>query len=159
MLNKILALLLSFTLIFIPCVAYAGDPNPDDMLNINGKITVISKGSSAPYTGILFDIPAATKLKLDKQFAAKEFQLKLEFQKKLLIAEHTLKLGNLQVKYDSLKNKTTSLLQIKDTEIGKLQELVKKSPNDYTSWWFVGGIIIGCLLSVGVYYAAVKINQ
>ena len=81
MLNKILAILLSFALIFIPCMAYAGDPNPDDMLNINGKITVVSKGSSAPYTGILFDISAATKLKLDKQFAAKGFQLKLEFQK------------------------------------------------------------------------------
>jgi len=151
--------MLSVALVFIPCLAYAGDPNPDDSLSSNGRIMVIGRGERTPYGGLLFDLRASVKLKLDKEFALKKYQLELDLQKKLLTSEFTLKLGVLQTKHDALQSKHTSLLKIKNDEIGRLQELVKKSPNDYTQWWFVGGIIIGCLLSIGVYYAAVKASE
>jgi len=157
--SKILAVLLSFTLVFIPCVATAGETDPDDSLNVNGKIMVMGKGQRTPFAGILFDIRAATKLKLDAQFAEKKFQLELKYQKSLLSSEFKLKLGLLQAKHDFLKDRSDSLLKIKAEEIGRLQELVKKNPNSYSHWWFIGGIVVGCLLSIGVYDAAVKINN
>jgi len=159
MLSKLLAVFLSCAMIFTPTVVMAGETDPDDSLNRNGRIMVIGRGEKTPFGGVLFDLRASVKLKLDKEFALKKYELQLGLQKKLLTSEFTLKLGLLQTKYDSLQDKHIALLKIKNEEIGRLQELVKKSPNDYTSWWFVGGIVIGCLLSIGVYYAAVKVNQ
>ncbi len=144
---------------FIPSVVMAGQADPDDSLSANGRVMVIGKGEKTPFGGLLFDLRASLKLKLDKEFAEKKYQLQLDLQKKLITSEFTLKLGLLQTKYDSLQDKHTSLLKIKNEEIFRLQELVKKSPNDYNHWWFVGGIIAGCLLSIGVYYAAVKIGE
>lgn len=146
-------------MVFIPSVVVAGQADPDDSLSANGRVMVIGKGEKTPFGGLLFDLRASLKLKLDKEFAEKKYQLQLDLQKKLITSEFTLKLGLLQTKYDSLQDKHTSLLKIKNEEIFRLQELVKKSPNDYNHWWFVGGIIAGCLLSIGVYYAAVKIGE
>ena len=159
MLSKLLAVFLSCLMIFIPSVVVAGQADPDDSLSANGRVMVIGRGEKTPFGGLLFDLRASIKLKLDKEFAQKKYQLQLDLQKKLITSELTLKLGLLQTKYDSLQDKHTSLLKIKNEEIFRLQELVKKSPNDYNHWWFVGGIIAGCLLSIGVYYAAVKIGE
>jgi len=157
--NKFLALLLSVVLICLPLRAYAGETDPDDSLISNGKVTVLSQGAKAPYTGILFDIPAATKIRLDKEFAQKEFELKLDLEKKLLTTEHNLKLNALQIQHDTLKSKTDTLLAIKNDEINRLQELLKDSPNDWNNWFFAGGVIAGVLLSVGIFYAAVEIGR
>ena len=143
----------------MPLYAYAGEADPDDSLITNGKVTVLSQGATAPYTGILFDIPAATKLKLDKEFAQKEFELKLDLEKRLLTVEHNLKLNALQIQHDTLKSKTDALLVIKNDEINRLQELLKDSPNDWNNWFFAGGVIAGVLLSVGIFYAAVEIGR
>ena len=157
--NKTLATLLSVLIILIPFHAYAGQSDPDDSLATNGKLMVMGKGQTAPWAGILFDIRAATKLKLDAEFAQKKFELELRYQKSILTSEFQLKLGLLQAKHDALKDRTDSLLKIKTLEIDRLQELVKKNPNSYSHWWFIGGIVAGCLLSIGVYYAAVQINK
>jgi len=157
--TKILAVLLSMIMIYIPTVAYAAQTDPDDSLAINGKITYLGKGIRAPFRGVLFDIVAATKLKLDKQFAKQRFQLELKLQKGLLTSEFTLKLGVIQAKYDALQGKHTSLLKIKNQEITRLQDLVKKNPNDHTHWWFAGGVIAGILLSIGIFFAATEISK
>lgn len=159
MLSKLLSVFLCCLLAFMPTVVMAGESDPDNSITSNGRVTVIGQGEKTPYGGLLFDLKASVKLKLDKEFALKKYQLELDLQKKLITSEFKLKLDLLQAKHDGLKDKHTALLKIKDEEINRLQELVKKSPNDYTQWWFVGGIIAGCLLSIGVYYAAVKIGE
>ena len=156
---KVLAVFLSALMVYIPSVVYAGQQDPDDSLSINGRITYLNKGTRAPFKGVLFDIVAATKLKLDKQFAQKSFQLELKLQKGLLTSEFTLKLGNVQAKLDALQSKHTSLLKIKSEEITRLQELVKKNPNDHTHWWFAGGMVAGILLSLGIFFAATEISK
>jgi len=156
---RIVSVFMCILMVILPLQAKAGQQDPDDSLNVSGKLVYIGKGESTPWAGILFDIPAATKLKLDKQFMTLKFKLELDFMKKQLIAEHTLKLSSLQIKHDTLKSKTDSLLRIKGEEILRLQELVKKNPNDYTHWWFAGGIIAGILLSMGIYFAAAEANK
>jgi hypothetical protein len=159
LLSKILSIFLCFLLVFTPAIAFGGESDPDNSLSPSGRVTVIGQGEKTPYGGLLFDLKASVKLKLDKEFALKKYELQLDLQKKLITSEFTLKLGLLQTKYDSLQEKHTALLKIKNEEIFRLQELVKNSPNDHTQWWFIGGIVAGCLLSLGVYYAALKVNQ
>ena len=150
---------MSTLMILIPFHSYAGQQDPDDSLNISGRLLYIGKGEKTPYAGILFDIPAATKLKIDKQFMVLKFKLEMDFLRKKLNAEHSLVLSKLQLKYDTLQSRSDSLLKIKTEEINRLQNLIKKDTRSYSHWWFVGGIIAGCLLSLGVYYAAVEVNK
>tara|TARA_B100000287_G_C20498690_1_gene728196 strand:+ start:23 stop:502 length:480 start_codon:yes stop_codon:yes gene_type:complete len=156
---KLLSILLTILIVLMPFHIYAGQQDPDDSLNVDGNLLYIGKGEKTPYAGILFDIPAATKLKIDKQFMVLKFKLEIDFMKKKLNAEHSLVLSKLQLKYDTLKTKTDSLLKIKTEEINRLQVLIKEDTKSYSHWWFVGGIIAGCLLSLGIYYAAIEIKN
>ena len=159
MVKNIVALFMSALMILIPFHSYAGQQDPDNSLGIEGRLLYIGKGDKTPFAGILFDIPAATKLKIDKQFMLLKFDLEKDFLRKKLNAEHTLAISKIQIKYDTLQSKTDSLLKIKTEEINRLQTLVKKETRSYSHWWFVGGIIAGCLLSLGVYYAAVEASR
>ena len=156
---KFISVFLSLLLIYIPVVANAGQQDPDDNLTTNGRIVVMGKGERTPFEGLLFDIRAATKLKLDAEFSQKKFQLELGLQKKIIFTEFQLKLGNLQAKYDALQGKHNSLLKIKNEEINRLQDLVKKNPNDYNHWWFAGGLIVGTLISIGIFFAAAEAGK
>ena len=156
---KLLSVLLATLIALVPFHAYAGQQDPDDSLNVNGRLIYVGKGEKNPYAGILFDIPAATKLKLDKQFMVLKFKLEMDFLRKKLTAEHSLVLSKLQLKYDTLQSRSDSLLKIKTEEINRLQTLIKKDTRSYSHWWFVGGIIAGCLLSIGIYYAASEIGK
>ena len=157
--KRVVSILLSVLMILIPFHAHANQQDPDDSLNIEGRLLYIGKGERTPFEGILFDIVAATKLKIDKQFMLLKFDLEKDFLRKKLNAEHTLTLSKLQIKYDTLQSKTDSLLKIKTEEINRLQTLVKKETRSYSHWWFVGGIIAGCLFSLGIYYAAVEVSK
>ena len=156
---KLLSVLLAILIILVPFHAHAGQQDQDDSLNVNGNLLYIGKGEKTPYAGILFDIPAATKLKIDKQFMVLKFKLEMDFLRKKLTAEHSLVLSKLQLKYDTLQSRSDSLLKIKTEEINRLQTLIKKDTRSYSHWWFVGGIIAGCLLSIGIYYAASEIGK
>ena len=59
---------------------------------------------------------------------------------------------------EKLKAKCNEVLDLRK-EIDRLQEIIKDNPNDWTQVWFIGGIVAGCLLSLGVYYAAVEISK
>ena len=157
--NKILSVVMIILMVLIPFHAHAETQDPDDSLNVSGRLMYIGKGDKTPFAGILFDIPAATKLKIDKQFMTLKFKLELDFLKKKLEADHKLALSSLQIKHDTLQQRTDSLLKIKTEEINRLQSLIKKDTRSYSHWWFVGGIIAGCLLSIGVYYAAVQASK
>ena len=139
---------MSFILALLPAIAHAEDPE--------GLLTSIEKGTPAPYSGILLDIPAAVKIKTDKKYSLMEYELKLDLEIKKITAQHQLVLGNLQARYDSLSEQKISILSIKDKEIERLQEVVKNNPNDYTMWWFAGGTVLGVIFSVAVFYAAVE---
>jgi hypothetical protein len=146
--KRILSVIMSLVIIMLPVHAYAQEAE--------GQAVSLEKGQLAPYSGILLDIPAAVKINTDKKYSLLEYELKLDLQLKKITAQHQLALGNLQARYDSLSERHTSILSIKDDEIARLQELVKDDPNDYTMWWFAGGTAIGIVLSVAIFYAAVE---
>ena len=146
--KKTICVLMSLIMMLIPVVVQAQETE--------GQLTPVEAGQPAPYSGILLDIPAAVKINTDKKYSMLEYELKLDLETKKLIAQHELQLGNLQARFDSLDERHESLITIKDHEIGRLQDLVKDDPNDYTMWWFAGGAVVGILLSVAVFYAAVE---
>ncbi len=140
-------------------MSYADEPPEDDSVLENGRVTSLNLGDTAPFSGILLDSTAAAKAIVDRRYSELRYELKLDLEIKKLSAEYELKLGNLQFRYDGLEDRHTSILQIKDNEISRLQEIIKDKPNDYSHWWAAGGFIVGALLSVGIFYAAVETSK
>ena len=124
-----------------------------------GVITQIQKGKRAPFTGLLMDTKAAAKVLTDQKYTAEECKIEMDRELEILRAKLELDLKISEIKLNSANEKYTSLLNIKDEENKRLQELALKSPNDYSHWWFAGGVIGGIVLSVSIFAVAVEIKN
>ncbi len=124
-----------------------------------GIITEIQKGKRAPFTGVLLDAKAAAKVLTDQKYTAEECKIEMDREIEILKAKLELDLKISEIKLNSATDKYTSLLSIKDEENKRLQELALERPNDYTHWWFAGGVIGGIALSVSIFAVAVEIKN
>ena len=146
--------MLSFIIVMLPITVKA-----QEIDELKGQIVPINKNEKAPFSGVLLDTVAAAKVTIDKKYSLLESKLKLDFELKKLKAEYQLKIDSLQLSHDTLKLKTDSLINIKNNEITRLQDLVKKDPNDHTHWWFAGGVALGIVVSIGIFFAAVEVAK
>jgi len=152
MFKKIVACLVSALIVLAPFEASAE--------GIEGKVTSISLGEEAPYAGILLDSIAASKMVIDQKYLKSEIELQLrkEFQQDL--ASKRLAFDLLKVEYDSLKKIHSSTILLRDRQINDLNILLKEEmSDDYTEWWVIGGVALGIVLSVAVFYASVEVAR
>jgi hypothetical protein len=152
--KKLLSVFVAICLVLVPTLVKA-----QEVESLEGQIVPVEKDQKVPFSGLLLDTAAAVKITTDKKYSLLEGELKLDYELKKQAAEFQLKLDSLQVSYDSLKEKTGSIITIKNDEITRMQELIKEDPNDYTSWWFAGGFAIGVLVSIGIFFAAVEVSN
>ena len=155
MFSKILAVIIMVLIVLTP-VQVAGQ----EVASLQGKVTAISKGQEAPYAGTLLDEIASAKMIADKKYAALELELKLrkEFAKEF--ADKKMSYDILKSDFDSLQKTHTALMEIKEKQITNLNELLEEEMGpDYSSLWFAGGIVIGIVVSVAIFFAATEIKQ
>ena len=80
-----------------------------------------------------------------------QHSLNLEILEERLRAELGLTIDNLQADLDAANKKYDSMLSIKNGQIESLQDLALERDN--TTWWFLGGIGTGLLITIGASYA------
>jgi hypothetical protein len=148
----------AFMLVIAPIQAQADTP---DAPLLQGKVTSILKGAKAPYSGILLDPLSASKMLIDQKFIRLEIELSLrkEFQKQL--ADRTLSFDLLKADYSSLKKIHQETIKLKNQRLVDLDVMLKKElgKSNHSQWWLAGGIVIGIVLSVSVFYASVEISR
>ena len=152
MFRKLLICLIVTTLVTLPTRAFADE--------LEGKVTSISLDERAPYAGVLLDPIAASKMVVDQKYLRFEIELQLrkEFQQEL--ASKRLAFDLLKVEHDSLKKIHEQTTLLRDQQINDLNELLKEEmSNDYSEWWMLGGVAIGIVLSVAVFYASVEVAR
>ena len=153
MITKIISCFLALALFLFPLQVKAEE--------LQGTVTSLSLDEKAPYAGILLDPIAASKMLVDKKYLKIEIELELrkEFQKEL--AQKTMAYDLLKVDYDSLKKVHDQTLVLKEKQINDLNLLLQEemSKEDHTEWWILGGVAIGIVLSLGVFYASVEIAK
>ena len=134
--------------------AAAEEPTP-----VEGKVTSIDAGDTAPYSGVLLDPLAASKMLVDKKYLKLELELQLrkEFQKDL--ANKRLAYDLLKTEHDSLQKIHQETLILKENQISYLNDALKDEMSDYSHWWLAGGVALGIILSVAVFYASVEIRE
>jgi hypothetical protein len=152
MLKKILVCFLTILIIILPIEAAANE--------LEGKVTSLTLNEKAPYAGVLLDPIAASKMIVDQRYLKSEIELQLrkEFQQDL--ASKRLAFDLLKVEYDSLKIIHKETLSLREQQINDLNELLKEEMgDDHTEWWVIGGVALGIILSVAVFYASVEVAK
>ena len=152
--KQLIVLFLSFLLIF-PAATFADTPEPP----AEAKVTGIEKGEVAPYSGVLLNSLAASRLFTEKNYSGVECDLRVKYELQKETARMQMLLDTTKASLDSVNQKYTSLLQIKEEEIKRLSALASERPNDYSMWWAAGGVIVGIALSLAVVYGVQQINE
>jgi ElaB/YqjD/DUF883 family membrane-anchored ribosome-binding protein len=150
MLNKILSIVIVGNLILAP-VAIADDSAP--------RFTQLEEGAPAPFAGTLFNPQATAQLIAESQFEMSECDLRIEFEVGKTQAECQLQLSILQASYDSLNQRHTELMTIKNDEIETYRAMALEQPNKNNHWWMAGGVVAGIGLTLGVLFATQEIRE
>jgi len=150
--KRVLIYLISILLVVLPNKSLANE--------LEGKVTSLALEEKAPYAGILLDPIAAAKMVVDQKFLRSQIELELrkEFQQEL--ADKRLSFDLLKVEYDSLKKIHDETTLLRNQQIDDLNEFLKEEMNNnYAEWWMLGGVAIGIVLSVAVFYASVEVAK
>ena len=154
MIKKIFTILL--TVCFLCVTTNVASQELEDQ---EGRVVSISKGETAPFSGILLDSIAGAKFIAKNKYCSKETELKLRKEFQMQLADKQLTSDVLKAQYDSLKQTHKELLIQKEKEIAQLNEIVKDEINDHSHIWFATGTALGILLSIGIFFAAVEIQE
>jgi hypothetical protein len=150
--NKITSIILVLSMILMPIVVSAAPPVPT-----GGKITGLRYGQKAPYTGVLLNSIAAANLLTDKDYSDDQWQLKLEYELAKQSAQLNLTIESQKISYNFLQEKHITLINLKNDEIERLSKIVSNK-GDYSTFWAVGGILVGIGLSIAVVYAVNNVD-
>ena len=142
-------ILISILVLLQPLSALAQSPT----------VTDLEKGQTAPYSGVLFNPEAAAQLLAQQKYADAECELKIDLEVDKLEAQMDLINESLKASLRATENKYDSIIKIKNDEIDRLTSLAVNSDADYTHWWTAGGFVVGALVSLGIFYAAVKASD
>jgi len=149
-----------FTIFLTMCfVCMTVNVSAQELENQEGKVTSISTGEAAPYSGILLDSIAGAKFIAKSKYCAEELELRLKKDFQTQIVNKQLSIDLLRGQFDTLQNTHNQLLVQKEKEINQLNEIIKDEIDDHSHWWFAGGIVAGVLLSIGIFYAAVEVQN
>jgi len=143
---------MTILMVLAPTFSYANE--------LEGRVTSLSLDERAPYAGVLLDPVAASKMIVNQKYARSEIELELrkEFQQEL--ASKRLAFDLLKVEHDSLKKIHEQTTLLRDQQINDLNELLREEmSSDYGEWWILGGVAIGIVLSVAVFYASVEVAK
>lgn len=150
MFKKFLVSFVVFAFVLAPFQATAQE--------LEGQVTSLSLNEKAPYSGVLLDPIAASKMIINQKYLRAEIELELrkEFQKEL--SDKRLSHDLLKVDYDSLKKIYEETLSLKNEQIVDLNSLLEKEMgNDHQEWWIFGGALIGIVLSMVVFRISVEV--
>jgi len=151
MLSRVLVLVAIFSL--FPAELFAQETEEEP------QFTQLEEGDPAPFAGTLFNPTATAQLIAEREFRLTDCDLRVNYEINLLTAKRDLEYNLLQVRYDSLEERSTALSNLRDQEIIDLQEMIRKHPNRNNHWFFAGGFIVGAATSIAIFFAAREINQ
>ncbi len=118
-----------------------------------GRYARLLEGNPSPFNAWCFDDLAFALMKTKFDTAEESCRLAINKAVEQEQAKYSLKLKNLELRLDTLKEETDNILSIKDEEIKKLETAALKRPGDYSIWWATAGLAAGVLGTLAVVFA------
>lgn len=145
MLKKTISNLFVIFLCFLIAVPFA---------HSKGKVTEISKGQSAPFSGTLMTNDIATKLYLDSKFSREECDIKLKEKSDFLNSNCNRNIKILESKLSIETEKFKKIIDVKNERIKFLEKNWKPDPwYEKNSLWFSTGVVTGIIITIAAGYA------
>jgi len=127
--------------------------------SIPPQIQGIKKDTPAPYDGVLLNMPAAAKILVEEKYTASEYELRLSFQLEKQAARYQKEIDLLNVSIDSITTTNTLVLDLRDKEITRLQDLVLKESEDHSILWATGGTVVGIAITIGMFFLVQEVSS
>jgi hypothetical protein len=151
--KQIITILISFFFVSSSTFAFA-----QTSTSTAAKFTFLDAGDKAPFKGTLFSPEATAKLLADKERTEQECKLKIKYESDKLQAKCIRDSDLLLIELAIEKKKYNIIVGAQDEEIKRLQEIALGS-NDYSTLWFGGGVLVGIVTSVAIFFAAAEIAR
>jgi hypothetical protein len=150
MFKKLLVSFTIFTFMIVSLQAHAQE--------LEGQVTSLAFNEKAPYSGVLLDPIAASKMIINQKYLRAEIELELRKELQKELSDKRLSHDLLKVDYDSLKKIYEETLSLKNEQIVDLNRLLEKEMgSDHQAWWVSGGMVIGIILSMVVFRISVEV--
>ena len=150
-LKQITIILISFFFVFSSTFAFA-----QTSTSTNAKFTFLNRGDVAPFTGTLFSVEATAKLLADKERTKQECDLQIKYETDKSQAKCKRDVDLIASELQIEKKKYNIIVAAQDEEIERLQKIATETGN-YDSLWFGGGVLVGIITSVAIFFAAAEI--
>jgi len=132
--------LIAYSLCVVPTIAHASDTDP--------KITTLRKGQLAPYSGTLFNTPAAAQLQVDLKFTKATCKIQTDRQIGLIKSELQLDIDLLTARLQSQEMLHTDILLIKNDQIKFLEGYsLERKWHESNEFWLVSGLVAGIVVT------------
>jgi hypothetical protein len=131
-------------LIFLTLISFSASVLAQD-------VSKVLKGNPAPYDGWCLTERAMAKIIADKEQEDDRCHLKVGKEVDKLSAKYNLKVGNLNVRVESLESELQSTIQNKNQEIEKLEKVALSRPNNYWYLFTAGGFVVGAGSVLGIW--------
>ena len=119
-----------------------------------GKVTDLSEGDPAPFSGTLMTNDVATKLYLDSKFSRKECDIKIKEKSDSLLLGCNKNIKILESKLAIEIDKFEKLISVKNDRIKFLEKNWHPDPwYEKNSFWFSAGVITGVIITIAAGYA------
>ncbi len=122
-------------------------------------ITDIIEGQTAPFSGTLLNPAAVAQMLAEKEASEAECELRIEYAEDRQQAMCDLVVDSTTASLEALQERYNTIMDIKDQEIERLTEIaIEADHRDFSTVWFVGGVIVGVATSIGIAYAVRNIE-
>lgn len=148
MINKIISTIVIIVLCFTNNPAFA-----------KPEVTPVKKGDKAPFAGVLFNVDAAAKVKVDIEHAREQCKIEVEKEKDLEKAKKELELAKMKAAEEAAKKELALTLALKNDQINFLNQTIERqneklTKNKNRDGLYLGlGVLGGILLTVGAGFA------
>ena len=153
MLTRLLAVVISFTVVIAPCLV-AAEPSTLP----TGKFQLVPPGEvhTLGTQAWCYDDQANAALVLAADNERNLCKLKLEYAVEQENLRSKLIIDNLKLRVDTVKTEYQEIVKIKDKEIESLTEIATSLPDSYSGWWATGGFVAGLLVTLAITYTVTK---
>lgn len=124
-------------------------------VNVGKAISILKKGQTAPFTGILLSPEATADLISRLESYDQECQLKIDKELQTQKVQSDLRYEQLEITYNTYKKNCEVKLSSRDDTIDLLNRTLEKRTDPKTEWWFIGGVAGGFVLGAAITIATV----
>ena len=149
MYRKITTAILCVSLISSPATLYAQDTSGDDTVyKLDLRITSLSEGTPAPFSGILLTTDSLTKMQVEFEKKIASMSIDLSYKDKA----HKLEILSLNNRIEQEVLFRTTQINMRDAYIEELEAKFLEK-DDLSPWWITASFTVGCLTTIAIAYS------